>query len=223
LRDSEKQAPVGPGPAKRHRPSTKWLQCLADSISSTSFCSTRSAKTRLVNDLTRLKLKLLFSTLTLSRHLLRIWRPTTTYDASGYIRRLRAVGNMLIRCIAVPIGETVAPPVAPTPPRDKDHGTKRKETLRTLLDALQELSKDDTGPDKGTCSYLAGSVCVAELFIVKGAFEDDRDVRTCSHEVCRVRRSEASPTATVDEHLQRVGAEQFYRFQRCDMTMKSAV
>jgi hypothetical protein len=182
---------VGPGLAKRHRPSTKWLQCLADSISSTSFCSTLSAKTRLVNNLTRLKLKLLLSTLTLSRHLLRTWRPITTYDASGYIRRLSVVCNMLIRCIAGPIGEATSPPVAPTPPRDKDHGTKRKETLRTLLDALHELSKDDTGPDKGMCSHLAGSVCVAELFIVKGAFEDDRDVRTCSHEVRQVWRSEA--------------------------------
>lgn len=73
-----------------------------------------------------------------------------------------------------------APPGASTPKEGVK--SKRKQTLLSLLDALQELSKD------------------GELDITNNgqqpSFEDDRDV------------------PTVDEHLQKVGAEAFNRFER---------
>ncbi|KAA1472517.1 WD40 repeat-like protein [Dentipellis sp. KUC8613] len=87
-------------------------------------------------------------------------------------------------------------PVTPSHPNDMtavgDPGTpanagflgnhKRRQTLMTLLDALNELSKDDALTDHDTS--------------LQPSFEDDRDV------------------PTVDEHLQKVGAESWGRFQR---------
>ncbi|KAI0701045.1 WD40 repeat-like protein [Cytidiella melzeri] len=65
--------------------------------------------------------------------------------------------------------------------------TKRKQTLLSLLDALQELSKDDD-LDVSGCHLLAAAE--------QPSFEADRDV------------------PTTDEHLQKVGAEVFNKFER---------
>lgn len=58
-------------------------------------------------------------------------------------------------------------------------------------------------------------------------FEGDHDVRKChcqlswtSKEVCLVLIS--GWAATVDEHLQKVGAEAFHRFQRCVFRVSSS-
>ncbi|GJE97468.1 WD40 repeat domain-containing protein [Phanerochaete sordida] len=74
-----------------------------------------------------------------------------------------------------------APPGAATP-KDGVKSNKRKQTLLSLLDALQELSREGD-------LELANSN-------QKPSFEDDRDV------------------PTVDEHLQKVGAESFSKFER---------
>ncbi|EMD35391.1 hypothetical protein CERSUDRAFT_116166 [Gelatoporia subvermispora B] len=76
---------------------------------------------------------------------------------------------------AIPAGPTVS-----SQESTRGHA-RRKQTLRTLLDALAELSKDEE---------LGGVVNE------QPSFEDDRDV------------------PTVDEHLQKVGAEAFNKFQR---------
>ncbi|KZV65320.1 WD40 repeat-like protein [Peniophora sp. CONT] len=72
-----------------------------------------------------------------------------------------------------PNEESTNGPSAPT--------SKRKQTLLTLLAALQELNDDDLGQAGGN---------------QEPSFEDDKDV------------------PTVDEHLQKVGAEAFHRFTR---------
>ncbi|TCD66908.1 hypothetical protein EIP91_000747 [Steccherinum ochraceum] len=79
--------------------------------------------------------------------------------------------------------------VAATPPIGSDHGARsdhhhRKQTLMTLLNALTELSKNEEM--NGGDPLKTG----------QPSFEDDKDV------------------PTVDEHLQKVGAEAFHMFQR---------
>ncbi|THH28595.1 hypothetical protein EUX98_g5601 [Antrodiella citrinella] len=82
---------------------------------------------------------------------------------------------------------TSLPSAAATPPTGGDgyRDHRRKMTLLTLLDALTELSKNDE---------MIG--IVDPLKAQQPSFEDDKDV------------------PTVDEHLQKVGAEAFNRFQK---------
>lgn len=94
-------------------------------------------------------------------------------------------GALVLKCLAniaslYAIGladDHASPRVAPTPPRSKDHGTKRKETLRSLLTALEELSKDDSEQGKGICLYSRQPASLIFEYAAKVAFEDDRDVR----------------------------------------------
>ncbi|KAH8103027.1 WD40 repeat-like protein [Cristinia sonorae] len=85
---------------------------------------------------------------------------------------------------------SIPPSVPPTPPlAASNNGVNhhRKQTLITLLNALTELSKNE--------DMIGGSGELLDT-IQQPSFEDDKDV------------------PTVDEHLQKVGAEAFHKFQK---------
>lgn len=57
--------------------------------------------------------------------------------------------------------------------------------------------------------------CVDDYHSPNGIFEDDHDVRKYTAQTSvAISRLDRIVTATVDEHLQKVGAEEFTKFQR---------
>ena len=111
-----------------------------------------------------------------------------------------------------------------TPRHDTNkRGTsKRKQTLLSLLDALNELTNDEEAFSKGElppalCTCVQINVSAVLEPNLQSSFQDDRDVREWFYRTaCRLKRGrELNPyIATVDEYLQTIGAESFARLER---------
>ena len=100
--------------------------------------------------------------------------------------------------------------------------SKRKQTLLSLLDALNELTNDEDAFPKGKlphafCTHVRVNVSAVLESNMQPSFQDDRDVREWLYRAaCRSKRGRELNTciATVDEYLQTIGAESFARFER---------
>ena len=111
-----------------------------------------------------------------------------------------------------------------TPPhnRSKRSASKRKQTLLSILDALNELTNDEDAFPKGElpppfCTRIRIDVSAALESNLRPSFQDDRDVREWLYRAAsRLKRGRElnACVATVDEHLQTVGAESLARFER---------
>ena len=110
----------------------------------------------------------------------------------------------------------------PRQDRNKRGTAKRKQTLLSLLDALNELTNDEEAFPKGElppalCTRVRIDVSAMPESNLQPSFQDDRDVREWLYRVaCRLKRGRELNTciATVDEYLQTIGAESFARFER---------
>ena len=128
----------------------------------------------------------------------------------------------------VPSHTLTSPPLVESGTTTPPHATgkrgtsKRKQTLLSLLDALNELADDEEAFPKGElpptfCTRVWIDVPAVLESNVQPSFQDDRDVREWLYRAaCRSKRGRELNTciATVDEYLQTIGAESFARFER---------
>ena len=111
---------------------------------------------------------------------------------------------------------------APRNDRSKRGASKQKQTLLRLLDALNELANDEEAFSKSElpptlCTHVRIDVSAVLESNLQPGFQDDYDIREWSYRAtCKFKcdREPNARIATVDEHLQTIGAESFVRFER---------